>query len=66
MQLTINGQIKEVDAELTVQQLLVQLGLRSDRVVVELNHEILSAEKHHTTKLQQNDTIELIQFVGGG
>jgi len=66
MQLIINGKPKEFDEELTVQQLLAQLDLRPDRVVVELNREILDTEKHQTTQLKHNDTIELIQFVGGG
>lgn len=66
MQLVINGQNKKFDKELTVQQLLTQLNLSPDRVVVELNHEILNTEMHQTTKLKQNDTIELVQFVGGG
>ena len=65
MKLTINGKTKEYQETLTVQQLLQQLKLSPERVVVELNRNILSADMHNKT-LQSEDTIELVQFVGGG
>ena len=66
MKLTINGKTKEYQETLTVQQLLQQLKLSPERVVVELNRNILSADMHNNTTLQSEDTIELVQFVGGG
>ncbi len=66
MKLTINGEIKEYQQHLTVQQLLQQLNLQSERVVVEINRAILSPDMHNTTELKAGDTIELVQFVGGG
>jgi thiamine biosynthesis protein ThiS len=66
MQLTINGICKKFSTQLTVQQLLVELGLSPERVVVELNRNILTTEKHSSTELKSGDTIELVQFVGGG
>ncbi|MDX2479688.1 MAG: sulfur carrier protein ThiS [Desulfuromusa sp.] len=66
MKLTINGAIKEYQEQLTVQQLLQHLQLPQERVVVELNREILSADLHIDTELKSGDTLELVQFVGGG
>lgn len=66
MKLTINGALKEYQEPLTVQQLLQHLQLSPKRVVVELNREILSPEKHINTELKTGDTLELVQFVGGG
>ena len=66
MKLTINGDIKEYQEQLTVQQILQQLNLQSERVVVEINRAILSPDMHSTTVLKAGDTIELVQFVGGG
>ena len=66
MKITINGEIKEYHEQLTVQQLLQQLKLQSNRVVVELNRSILSPDAHNDTKLKTGDIIELVQFVGGG
>jgi thiamine biosynthesis protein ThiS len=65
MQLIINGQLRDFTSPLTISQLLQQLDLSPKRVVIELNTKILTAEAH-TTQLKDGDTLELIQFVGGG
>jgi thiazole synthase len=41
MQITINGEAKSFDATLTVEQLLVQIGLDHRKVAVERNLEIV-------------------------
>lgn len=66
MKLTINGEVKIYQENLTVQQLLQKLNLSPERVVVELNRNILSPDMHIQTELKSADTIELVQFVGGG
>lgn len=66
MELTINGKIKEYQSGITVQQLLRLSEIPPERVVIELNRNILSADMHDKTELRHGDTIELIQFVGGG
>ncbi len=66
MKLIINGKTKEYQESLTVQQLLQKLNLSPDRVVVELNRQILSPDIHVKTQLKSGDTVELVQFVGGG
>jgi thiamine biosynthesis protein ThiS len=65
MQLIINGQLRDFTSPLTISQLLQQLDLSPKRVVIELNTKILTAEAH-TAQLKDGDTLELIQFVGGG
>lgn len=66
MKLMINGKINEYQESLTVQELLQQLKLSPERVVVELNRDILSPDRHKNTTLKADDTLELVQFVGGG
>jgi len=66
MLLQINGQNREYPAPLNIVQLLAHLQLATERVVVELNREILTADKLADTQLKDGDTLELIQFVGGG
>ena len=66
MQLKINGQIKFLSSPLNVSELLRQLQLVPERVVVELNENILTAEHHETVTLKDGDSLELVQFVGGG
>jgi sulfur carrier protein len=66
MNLTVNGKPKNFFAPLNVEQLLEKLKLNRDQVVVELNREILTADKYIDIELQDDDTLEIIQFVGGG
>ena len=66
MYLSINGKSRDFPAPLNVVQLLESLKLGPERVVVELNREILTVDKHAGIQLQDGDTLELIQFVGGG
>ena len=66
MELTINGRIKEYQNCITVQKLLQLSDISPEQVVIELNHNILSPDMHDKTELRHGDTIELIQFVGGG
>ena len=66
MLLQINGQNRECPAPLNIVQLLQHLELAAERVVVELNREILTAEKLADIQLKDGDKLELIQFVGGG
>ncbi len=66
MDLCVNGQSREFPQPLNVEQLLEQLELKPERVVVELNREILTIDRHADIQLQDGDTLELIQFVGGG
>jgi len=66
MDLTVNGRKKEYQDKITVQQLLQLANIPPERVVIELNYSILSPDMHVSTELKHGDTIELIQFVGGG
>ncbi len=66
MNLCVNGQNRDYPASLNVEQLLATLELNRDQVVVELNREILIADKYVDIQLKDGDTLEIIQFVGGG
>ena len=66
MRVQINGEEKEIQAETSIAQMLGDLGIRPGRVVVELNREVISREAHDKTFLKEGDTIEIVQFVGGG
>jgi sulfur carrier protein len=62
----INGKNITLNGEKTILDLLNSYGLSSDRVVVELNKEIISREAFNTTVLKEEDKVEIISFVGGG
>jgi thiamine biosynthesis protein ThiS len=66
MIITINGQVREVPAGLTVAGLLGHLGLGADRVAIERNLEILPRARWDDTSVQPGDTYEIVHFVGGG
>lgn len=66
MNLCVNGQNRCYADKLDIGQLLLQLNLTPGQVVVELNREILSVETYATKQLRDGDTLEIIQFVGGG
>ena len=66
MKIVLNGESKNVDTESTVEGLLKQFNLQPERVVVELNKEILNKAIFSLTKLNDGDNVEVIQFVPGG
>jgi len=66
MQITVNGRPKELTAATSVAGLLEALELDSARVAVELNREILPRDRFADRLLADGDTLEIVQFVGGG
>ena len=66
MTIQINGEAKEVSDGTTLTQLLGELQIRPGRVVVELNREIVPRDSFGATLLQAGDSLEIVQFVGGG
>jgi thiamine biosynthesis protein ThiS len=66
MNLTINGEIRALAPAETVSALVEQLGMKSDRVAIELNREIVSREQWAQTPLKDGDRLEIVHFVGGG
>jgi thiamine biosynthesis protein ThiS len=67
MRLVINGEEREFGGdELSLALLVEQLGMKSDRVAVELNREIVSRDRWPGTPLKQDDRLEIVHFVGGG
>jgi sulfur carrier protein len=66
MQLTVNGQQREVPSETTVAELLRLLNLDHRTVAVERNLELVPRARHADTKLAEGDRLELVTLVGGG
>ena len=66
MRLQINGEEKEFADGLALSDLIAQLGMKSDRVAVELNREIVSRTQWGETSLRHGDKLEIVHFVGGG
>ncbi len=62
----LNGKEREIPGGLSVRGLLEHLELDPSTVVVELNREILSREQYDDRAVREDDTVELVHFVGGG
>jgi thiamine biosynthesis protein ThiS len=66
VEITINGNPRPVSSPLTLADLIQQLGMKSDRVAVELNREIVPRDLWAVTSLHHGDRLEIVHFVGGG
>jgi len=66
MKIQINGQDRDCSLPLSLDGLLVQLGMKADRVAVELNRRIVPREDWPSTTLKEGDRLEIVHFVGGG
>jgi len=66
MILHINGEAREFPDGLSLAALIAQLGMKADRVAVELNLEIVPRSSWDTTVLKHGDKLEIVHFVGGG
>jgi thiamine biosynthesis protein ThiS len=66
MKLTINGEEKSFAGELALSALVEKLGMKADRVAIELNRDIVPRDRWASTLLHEGDSLEIVQFVGGG
>ncbi len=70
MKISLNGDLLEIAAGITVAMLVQRLTAETGRdprgIAVERNREIVPKSEHALTVLAEGDQIELVQFVGGG
>jgi sulfur carrier protein len=71
MKLQINGEETSFETTpgrdpLTLAALVEFLAMKSDRVAVELNREIVPRDRWAATALKDGDRLEIVHFVGGG
>ena len=66
IELSVNGQQRQVPSGACVAQLLEVLALAGKRVAVERNGEIVPRSRHADTALAAGDRLEIVVAVGGG
>jgi thiamine biosynthesis protein ThiS len=66
MKIQLNGEPAELGEGLTLQRLLDQLNIPAGRVACEVNLKIIKRAFYPETLLQEGDTVEIIQAIGGG
>ena len=50
--------------DINVEELVKELDL--DKIVVEVNLDIIPKDKFNTTTLREEDKVEIVAFIGGG
>ena len=66
IKIKINGKIKSINQYSNVSQVLKNLKIPLNKVAIELNKEIIDKKKINKLKLNKNDKIEIVHFIGGG
>jgi thiamine biosynthesis protein ThiS len=64
--ITLNGERFELDRPLSVTDLLAQLQIDPRRVAVEHNLNIIRRNTFPEVVVHEGDTVEIVNFVGGG
>ena len=66
IKIKINGKIKSTTQDSKLSTLLKNLKIPLNKVAIELNEEIIDKKKINKIKLNKNDKIEIVHFIGGG
>ena len=62
----VNGKDLISVSPMTVEDLILNTGRKPDRVAVELNGRIVPRSEYSRTLLKNDDSVEIVGFVGGG
>ena len=66
IKIKINGKFSTIIENLSLSIFLKELKIPLKKVAIELNQEIIDKNYLKTTKLKNNDKIEIVHFIGGG
>ena len=66
MTICLNGVRRFVPDGATLEKMVEHFLLKKKSVVVELNRKVIDRNALHATRLHENDTVEVVHFVGGG
>ena len=62
----LNGAPYEINKGINLNELLNKLKIQKNKVAIEVNGEIVQSNKYTNLILNQNDKVEIVQFIGGG
>jgi len=62
----INGEAKNLGKAMTLNEMLVSLGLDPRKIAVERNLEIVPRSTYAEVQVRDGDKYEIVQFIGGG
>ena len=66
IKIKVNGKIIIFDNNTSVEKLTKKLKIPLNKVAIELNKKILDKKKLKKIKLNNDDKVEIVHFIGGG
>ena len=66
IKIRVNGKIKTIMDKLTLAELIKDLKIPLNKVAIELNKEIVNKKKINKIRFRNNDSVEIVHFIGGG
>ncbi len=66
MKIKLNGNDFEIEENSTVQDLIEKIEIKDKFFVVEKNLDVIYKENYKQSHLKENDSVEIVNFVGGG
>lgn len=66
IQITVNGESVEIDAPMTVEQLLDTVDVPPNYLAVEVNADVVPRERYTQMMVDAGDDVEVVTLVGGG
>jgi thiamine biosynthesis protein ThiS len=62
----LNGKQFQINAGIYLNELLIDLKIKINKVAIEVNGVIIEKGMYQKLKLNENDKVEIVHFIGGG
>ncbi len=62
----LNGKQFQINTGINLNELLNNLKIKMNKVAIEVNGVIIEKGKYQKLKLNENDKVEIVHFIGGG
>ena len=66
MELTINGEKREIKESQNLADQVKELDIQAPNFAMELNQQVVPRSKYDSTPIKENDQVEIVHAVGGG
>ena len=66
IKIKLNGKSSTIDKNISLKKYINTIKIPIKKVAIELNHQIVDKNTLNKIKLKNNDTIEIVHFIGGG
>jgi len=66
MKVTVNGETKEFESGMSLQDIIAKLGIEEKVMAAAVNMEVVKKREWQKFSPKDGDKIELLHFVGGG